>query len=222
MNTDDRTGRLIGRLRRLYTGVASDALDELGFWQNSMRPDIRPLAPGMSMVGRAFTILCHELYHVPNEDDPHRLEFEAIEAAQPGDIIVSQCFNSPGAFWGELLTTRSQVKGLAGAVVDGFTRDTTAIIHYGFPTFVRGINPYNSIKRIDVAATGVPINCGGVDVATGDLVIADNDGVTVLPIGLAEEAIAIAERRRQSEDEVRADLRQGASLMEVWRKYRVI
>jgi 4-hydroxy-4-methyl-2-oxoglutarate aldolase len=213
---------LIGRLGRLYTGVVSDALDELGFWQNSMRPDIRPLAPGSFAVGRAFTILCHELYHIPNEDDPHKIEFEAIESAQRGDIIVAQCFSTLGAFWGELLTTRSQVMGLAGAVVDGYTRDTTAIISYGFPTFVRGIDPYNSIKRIDVAATGVPIVCGGVEVKTGDLVIADNDGVTVVPIELAEKALTIAERRRKSEDDVRDDLRKGATLGEVWRKYRVI
>lgn len=222
MSIQDKTHLLIERLSKLYTGVVSDALDELGFWQNSMRSDIRPLAPGMFSVGRAFTILCYELYHVPNEDDPHKLEFEAIEAAQSGDIIVAQCFKAPGAFWGELLTTRSQMKGLAGAVIDGYTRDTSAIISYKFPTFVRGINPYNSIKRIDVAATGVPIHCGGVDVSTGDLVIADNDGITILPINLAEEAITIGERRRTSEDEVRADLRKGATLGEVWKKYHVI
>jgi regulator of RNase E activity RraA len=127
-----------------------------------------------------------------------------------------------GSYWGELLATASRYRGARGIVVDGFTRDTLQLIEMQFPTFVAGINANDSLGRIDVDGVGGPIECGDVKVEQGDLLLADYDGVVVIPAAVADEVITRAEEKVAGENLVRSKLAEGMPVWEAFRTYGVI
>jgi 4-hydroxy-4-methyl-2-oxoglutarate aldolase len=216
---DEQATNLIVRLGKLYTPVLADVLDRLNCRNQSLRADVRPLFPSARIAGYALTvqtILAPEI--APAE--PYKGELEAVDALGPLDVmVVSSC---DWSFWGELLSTAALYRGCRGIIIDGFTRDTTAIIKMEFPTFCRGIHPADSLGRIDVAAHNVPILCGGVLVNAADLILADADGVVVVPRAVAVEAIELAEEKIRSENLVRAKLAEGMSVTEAFRRYGVL
>jgi 4-hydroxy-4-methyl-2-oxoglutarate aldolase len=220
-NTPSSSGaqRLIDRVDRLYPAVVSDVLDRLGFRQQAMAPEIRPLFPEARVCGLARPVLAIPSYAVPAKD-PYKLELEVVDTMRPGDVMVISRID--GSFWGELLSTAATYRGARGIVVDGYTRDTLAIIRMGFPTFVRGIHIADSLGRLEVAAYDVPVVCGGVRVRPGDLVLGDFDGVVVVPGEVAEEAIRLAEEKVSGENKVREHLQQGMPVSEAFRRYGVI
>jgi regulator of RNase E activity RraA len=215
----DSAGSLVERLERLYPAVVSDVLDRMGYRQQAMAPHIRPLFPEARLCGAAVPVLAVPAYSVP-ETDPYKMELEAVDRLGPGDVMVVSRID--GSFWGELLSTAARYRGARGIVVDGYTRDSLAIIRMGFPTFVRGIHIADSLGRLEVAAYDVPIVCGGVRVSPGDLVLADFDGVVVVPGEAAEEAIRRAEEKVSGENKVREHLSQGMPVSEAFRRFGVI
>src|SRR5438067_6406123 len=154
---------LIDRLERLHPAIVSDCLDRLGHRAQVLAPHIRPLSRDMKVAGYASTVHCVDVDRVPpDRDDWYRGELSAVDALQPGDVmVVSTC---RGSYWGELLATASRFRGARGIVADAYTRDCRALIEMRYPTFVAGILAYDSLGRIDVDAVGVPIECGGVTV----------------------------------------------------------
>lgn len=214
----DPDAPLLERLERLYPAVISDELDRIGLRHQVMRPDIRPLFPGARVVGRAFTLHAVPVFSIP--EAPYRLEMEAVDRLRPGDVLCVSTIDA--SFWGELLSTAAQARGCRGVVVDGYTRDTRAIVAMGFPTFVRGVHMADSLGRVDVIAFGTPIECGGVAVRPGDFLFGDDDGVVVLPRECAEEVIARAEEKRRGENQVREHLRQGMSVAEAFRRFGIL
>jgi len=212
---------LVERLSRLHPAVVADCLDRRGLRRQVLAPHIRPLAPTMRLAGFAATVHCVAVDAVPeSRHDWYRNELASVDALQPGDvIIVSTC---RGSFWGELLATASRVRGALGVVADAYTRDTLALIAMGFPTFAAGIHCADSLGRIDVDAFDIPITCGGVDVAPGDLVLADYDGVVIIPAELGEEIVARAEVKVSGENIVREKLAEGMPVSEAFRTYGVI
>ena len=217
----DRDLALIDRLERLYPAVVADVLDGLGAREQVLDPGIRPLSAGSKVAGFASTVSCVPVGAVPaSRDDWYRGELAAVDALQPGDVmVVSTCRAS---YWGELLATAARHRGARGIVADAYTRDTLALIEMGFPTFAAGIHCADSLGRIDVDAVGVPVSCGGVEVASGDLVLGDYDGVVVIPAGTAEEVIALAEEKVAGENLVREKLAEGMPVAEAFRAYGVI
>ena len=212
---------LIERLVRLHPAVVSDCLDRLGFRDCVLAARIRPLDPGSRVVGRARTVRCVAADGVPPDPaDWYRGELEAVDALEPGDVmVVSTC---EGAYWGELLATAAAYRGARGIVADAYTRDTLALIAMGFPTFVAGIHCADALGRIDVEAMGVVIECGGVSVADGDLVLGDHDGVVVVPQAVAGEVVRAAEEKVDGEDLVRRKLAEGMPVAEAFRTFGVI
>jgi 4-hydroxy-4-methyl-2-oxoglutarate aldolase len=212
---------LIGRLERLHPAVVSDCLDKVGIRDRVLAPRIRPLDPGSKLAGRARTVQCVPVDAAP--DDPadwYRGELEAVDSLRPGDVIVvSTC---EGSCWGELLATAATSRGAHGIVADAYARDTLALIEMGFPTFVAGIQCTDSLGRIDVAAVGGEISCGGVTVVEGDFVLADHDGVVVVPAAVAEEVIALAEAKVADENEMRQKLAAGMPVAEAFRESGVL
>jgi 4-hydroxy-4-methyl-2-oxoglutarate aldolase len=209
----------VERLAALYSPVVADVLDRLGYRDQSLRAEIRPLSRGMVAAGTARTVRT-----VPAQDlapaEPYKGEMAAVDALGPGDVmVVSAC---DWSFWGELLSTAARYRGCRGVVIDGYTRDTPAIIAMGFPVFWRGIHPADSLGRLDVAEHDVPIHCGGVLVVPGDLVLADDDGIVIIPQGIAERAIALAEEKVRGENLVRKALAEGMSVTEAFRRYGVL
>ena len=215
------THDLIDRLERLHPAVIADCLDRLGARSQVLDPRIRPLAAGMKLAGRAATVRCVEVDAMPpSRDDWYRRELEAVDALQRGDVmVVSTC---SGSYWGELLATAATARGARGIVADAYTRDALALIAMGFPTFAAGIHCADSLGRIDVEAVGVPVACGGVEVAAGDLVLGDYDGVVVVPAALADETVARAEEKLAGESLVRERLREGMPVADAFRTYGVI
>ena len=212
---------LVDRLGSLYTAVVSDTLDRLGIRGNAMAPHIRPLYAQAKAAGFAATVHCVAVDAPPaNREDWYRGELGAVDALVPGDLmVVSTC---SGCYWGELLATASRFRGARGIVADAWTRDTLALIEMEFPTFVAGISPVDSLGRIDVDAIGVPVECGGVTVNPGDLVLGDHDGVVVVPSSVAEEVLTLAEEKVAGENLVRDELARGMPVSEAFRTYGVI
>jgi 4-hydroxy-4-methyl-2-oxoglutarate aldolase len=212
---------MLERLEQLYPGVISDCLDRIGYRQQVMRPHIRPLYPEARLAGFAMTVHCIEVDSPPaNEDDHYRGELQAVDSLRPGDVMVVSTCN--GSYWGELLATASRFRGAMGIVADAYTRDTARLTEMQFPTFVAGISAYDSLGRIDVDQVQAPIICGGVSVKPDDLVLADFDGIVVIPSEVAEETIVRAEEKVSGEDLVREKLAEGMPVWQAFRTYGVI
>jgi regulator of RNase E activity RraA len=205
----------------LYTAVLSDALDEMGIRDRAMREFIRPLSPDYVFVGWARTILAMDLHHT--SEDPYKLEIEAIDSLLPGEIaVVSTGHSLRNAPWGELLSTAAMARGARGAVVDGLVRDVKKIFALGFPVFATGIKPVDSRGRGEVVDYNVPVECGGVVVAPGDLIVADYDGVVAVPAKAVAEAVQLATEKVSRENDSRKELMDGAYLRDVYKKYGVL
>ncbi|MGB9183795.1 MAG: hypothetical protein WCB67_06995 [Solirubrobacteraceae bacterium] len=224
MNTEQLAVRdlsLLERLRQLHPAVVSDCLDRMGYREQVLAPHIRPLYPEARMAGFAKTVHCIEIDQPPpSEDDYYKGELQAVDSLQAGDVMVVSTCN--GSYWGELLATASRYRGAVGIVADAYARDIERLIEMQFPTFVAGILANDSLGRIDVDHVGVPVQCGGVTVKPDDLVLADYDGVVVVPSAVAEEAISRAEEKVAGEDLVREKLADGMPVWEAFRTYGVI
>ncbi len=224
MDTDQLAARdvsMLERLGKLYPAVVSDCLDRIGYRQQVMRPHIRPLYPQARLAGFAMTVHCVEVDSLPaSSDDYYKGELQAVDALHAGDVmVVSTC---EGSYWGELLATAARYLGAVGIVADAYGRDTDQLIEMQFPTFLAGISACDSLGRIDVDQVQAPIECGGVSVKPNDLVLADFDGVVVVPSEVAEEAITRAEEKVSGENLVREKLAEGMPVWEAFRTYGVI
>jgi regulator of RNase E activity RraA len=214
-----RSTELIERLSRLYTPVVADVLDRLGSRNQFMRADIRPLAPPMRLAGFALTVQTAPATEI-SPAEPYKGELAAVDALQANDVmVVSPCAWS---FWGELLSTAARYRGCRGVVIDGYTRDSNTIMEMNFPVFCRGIHPADSLGRLDVLAHNVPIVCGDVAVHAGDLVLADHDGIVVVPSAMAVNALEAAEEKVRGENMVRQKLAEGMSATEAFQRYGIL
>ena len=207
--------------KNLYTAVLADSLDEMGLREQAMRETIRPLSPDLVFSGWARTISCMDVYHT--NSDPYEIEIESVDSLMPGEIVVVSTGDSRrNAPWGELLSTAALSRGARGAVIDGLVRDVRKIQALGFPVFASGIKPVDSRGRGVVVDYNVPVGCGGVVVAPGDLVVADFDGVVVVPAAAVTEAVRLATEKVMRENQSRAELMNGKLLRDVYRKYGVL
>jgi 4-hydroxy-4-methyl-2-oxoglutarate aldolase len=208
---------------KLFTSVLSDTLDGLGFRDQAMRPSIRPLDESKTLVGRARTGFYMEVFHIAPGENPYDLEIRLIDDLKPGEVAVLGCGAAQTiAPWGELLSTACVARGAAGCITDGLVRDIRAIRTLGFPVFHGGIGPLDSKGRGKVMAIDVPIACGGVRVAPGDLVFGDADGVICVPQEIEEKAIAAALQKVEGEDRTREALARGEKLAQVFARYGIL
>ena len=207
------------RIARLYTPVLADVLDRLGLRNQAMHSRIRPLWPEAKAAGFALTVQT-----VPAREAsspcPYAGELAAVDSLQADDVLVVS--ETAWSFWGELLSTAANYRGCRGVVLDGPTRDSPAIRKMGFPVFHVGFHPADSLGRLDVVAHNVPIQCGGVLVYPGDLVLADHDGVVVVPNAAADEALRLAEEKVSGENLVRKALAEGMSTADAFKKYGIL
>jgi len=206
-----------------FTALLSDCLDAVGRMHQAMPSHIRPLDEQSIMVGRARTGAYMEVYHVEPGINPYELEMDLIDSLKPGEIPIFACSNPTRvAPWGELLSTAAQVRGAAGAVMDGCVRDIKAIRAMGFPVFHGGIAPLDSKGRARVMAIDIPVECAGVAVAPGDLVFGDADGLVVVPQAVEKEVLSLAQEKLRGERDTLADLRGGATLRQVFDRYGIL
>jgi regulator of RNase E activity RraA len=206
----------------LFTALVSDCLDQCGFTKQALPSFIRPLDEAMVLVGRARTALFMEVYEVP-AGNPYEMEIALIDSLQSNDIPVFACSNrSRIAPWGELLTTAARNRGAVGALMDGCVRDVKAIRAIGFPVFHGGIAPLDSKGRGRVMAVDVPIECAGVPVNSGDLIVGDADGIVIVPARAESEVLKLAFDKLRQERSTLQDLKRGESLAAVYARYGVL
>ena len=208
---------------RLFASVLSDCLDAAGVMDQALPARIRPLDEASVMVGRARTAQFMEVDHHEAGTNPYELEIALIDSLGGDEIPVFACSNPDRiAPWGELLSTAAQVRGAAGALMDGRTRDIKAIRQMGFPVFHGGIGPLDSKGRGRVMALDVPVRCAGVKVAPGDLIFGDADGVVVIPRAIEEKVLTLAFDKIKGEKRTLDDLRAGEKLGDVFAKYGIL
>ncbi len=206
---------------KLYTAVLADIMDSLGYRQQIMRHDLRPLYADATLVGRAATMLTADVYQVSRE--PYKLELVLLDDLKLGEVVVCATRGSTrAALWGELLSTHTRAKGGRGALIDGLARDAQKMIQMRFPVFALGLSPADSRGRIEVIAIRVPVEVGGVLVHDGDLVVADFDGCVAVPQDIEEQVIGGALRKVSDENVVRDILSKGASIQQVFKEYGVL
>jgi 4-hydroxy-4-methyl-2-oxoglutarate aldolase len=206
---------------KLYSAVIADVLDNLGYMNQVLRYDLRPLYPEAKMAGRASTMATVEVHAVPKE--PFKLELQLLDEIQPGNIVVCATQGSTrAALWGELLSTSARAKGGRGVLIDGLSRDAAKIIEMRFPVFALGLSPADSRGRLDVIAIHQPVKIGDVTINDGDLVMGDLDGCVVIPQAIEDQAIEQAFQKVSAENVVRDLLSQGASIQQVFQEYGVL
>jgi 4-hydroxy-4-methyl-2-oxoglutarate aldolase len=209
----------VQRLEKLYTPVVADVLDKLGYRFQTMKPSLRPLYPDAKCAGFALTVQTVPAREI-SPKQPYAGELTAVDALQANDVLVVS--EGEWSFWGELLSTAAKFRGCCGVIIDGFTRDTQAIIKMGFPVFCRGIHPADSLGRLDVSGHNLRIECAGVMVDPGDLILADHDGVVVVPQVVAEETLRLAEEKVGGENLVRRALQEGMTTTEAFKKFGIL
>lgn len=207
---------------RLYTAVISDSLDSLGYRRQVMREYIRPVHSRYQVVaGYAHTIAFVDSDEIL--ENPFDAEIAAVDSIPVGAmVVISTGLSKQNAPWGELLSTAAVARGARGAVMDGFVRDVKLIAELGFPVFATGMKPVDSNGRGKLVSFSEPIVCGEVEVNPGDLVVADYDGVVVIPQSMIAETMERALAKVEGENQSRTELRKGAYLRDVYAKYGIL
>ncbi len=201
----------LDRLRELGSSVAADALRDMGRPDQTAAFGIRPVGPGHACAGVVRT--AH--FEPVGDGGGDFLPLAAfIDAAGPGDVLVMDSARgaAPGSMWGEICSTTATARGAAGVVIDGFMRDEHALAAMDLPLFSRGAHSRDFLGRSTLAATGVPIEIGGVTVAEGDMVVADVDGVVFFPAELLDALLTACEAKAAAEAELMEAVAAGGSL----------
>lgn len=213
---------------RLHTAAVGDLLDSMGFYHQFLPPEIQPLQNDMIILGRALPVLELDLADPELAAEaawsgrPFGLMLEALDDLKPGEVYFCTGSSAAYATWGELMSTRAMQLGAAGAVLDGYSRDTRGILKLGFPTFSRGRYAQDQRPRGQVIDFRVPVVCCGVTVNPHDVIFGDLDGV-VVPQTIEEDVFALALEKMEKEQTVQNALqKQGISAQAAFSKYGVL
>lgn len=219
----DRLAMLETCRAELYSAVVSDTLDAMGLRDQVVAPGLNPIAEDMKIFGFARVGIYMPIYHDDESVNVYEHEIRLIDDLAPGDVPVISCnANRAIAPWGELLSTRAQYLQSAGCITDGSVRDVAMIRAIRYPVFSGGRNPVDTKYRGKMMWIDVPCVIGGVRVNSGDLVIADLDGIVFVPADQMDEAVAGALGKVRSENRVRDELRHGASLVDVFARHGIL
>ncbi|SFM15862.1 RraA family protein [Methylobacterium pseudosasicola] len=186
--------------------LGSSTLYEASGLPCSVDPLVRPVWPGASIAAPAYPLTCS-----PGDNLAIHI---GLERAPRGSVLVVSTGDFVAGYWGEVLTVAAEVAGIVGLVIDGGARDIAALAARRFPVFARGISVRGTIKA-SAPSIGKPQLITGVAVAPGDLVVADDDGVIILPTTEAERVLTAGEARAAKEAAMMERLAQGASTLDL-------
>ncbi|HEX4227867.1 MAG TPA: RraA family protein [Bryobacteraceae bacterium] len=204
----------------LYTPVVGDILDLIDHRHQFLPQPIQPISADTRLVGRAMPVQIADVWGHP--DQPFGRLTEALDQIQPGEVYIATGGSLNCAAWGEIMTAAARTRGGAGAVLDGFHRDTPRILEQNWPVFSRGRYAQDAAVRSRVLEIRVPIEIAAVRIRPGDLIFGDLDGVLVIPREAEEETITRALEKARSEKVVRREIEAGASTTEVFKKYGIL
>ncbi len=199
--------RNVERAGKLDTATLSDALDKLGIAGQCYR--IKPRDASFRLVGRAWTLL-----YGPAANPPGTVG-DYIDDVPPGSVIVlDNGGRDTATVWGDILTEIAHRRGVAGTVIDGICRDVALCLQLGYPVFAKDHWMRTGKDRVQVEATGIPVNIGDARVAPGDLLRGDADGVIVIPKVHEARVLDAAEAIEAAETRIRDAVRGGMRLDE--------
>jgi 4-hydroxy-4-methyl-2-oxoglutarate aldolase len=209
---------LTERLGRVYTGAVHDVLRSMGVEDCVLPPGIKPLKDGQVLAGEIWTVGGH----IDRSADAHEtlLGWTGLLSKAPSDkVIICQPNTYEIALMGELSAETLKLKGVRGYIVDGGCRDVDFILKMDFPVYCRFTTPADIVGRWLPAQFGQPITIGRVTISTGDYVLADRDGVVVLPRDKAAAAITQTEEVIRTENKVRTAILGGMDPQEAYKTY---
>lgn len=221
---------LFGLMRsRLFPAVVGDILDTMGLTNQFLPSAIKPVAKSMVVAGRAMPVLETNCFaraepdgKLPLSRQPFGLLFQALDDLAPNEVYVATGCAPQFALWGGLMTTRAMHLKAAGAVLDGYSRDTVEVLELGLPVFSLGGYSQDQGPRGKVVDYRVPVEIQGVRVRPGDIVFGDQDGVLVIPREAEVEAISLALEKVQTESSVRTAIKNGMSTVEAFNTFGVM
>ncbi len=206
------------RFRAVYTGALTDVLDGLGLLNQTLSPELRPLRPGMTLCGPAFTIDGRPRSGIPYRDSIVAI-LDMLGVVPAHHVAVYETNDTASAHLGELSVASLATRGCAGAVIDGGCRDVSAIVEEGLPVFSRYVTPQDCVPRWELLGHSREITAGGVRISPGDWIVADGDGIVAIPNDVCEEVLSRAEAVVATESRVRASVREGTLPREAFDRY---
>ena len=207
--------------RELYSAVVCDALDGLGYPDQSPRLQFPIRTTDGVMFGRCRTTL----WEVNTEEDsnPYEKELIAVDLCQPDEVLICAAGGSMrSGIWGELLSTAASNRGCVGAIVDGAVRDVAKMSEMGFPVIARGTCVYDSKHRQRVSDYNVRVDIGGVAIQSGDIIIGDGDGIVVVPQEVEVRVLSAAWKKVHDENRTRDAIREGMGAQEAYERFGVL
>jgi len=215
--------------RELFTCVVGDVMDKMGLQHQFLPPQIRPLRQNMILVGRAMPVLSVDVFEekvagTNNKlmEKPFGLMLEALDDLKTNEVYVNTGSSPRNALWGELMSIRAGKLGAAGAVLNGYLRDTRAVLELNFPAFCWGSYAQDSAPRYKVVDFRIAVEIGAVRVRPGDFLFGDIDGVCVIPAEAAAEVFTRALEKARGEKLVRKALEEGSSAVAAFEKHRIM
>ncbi|MEO6812391.1 MAG: RraA family protein [Ginsengibacter sp.] len=216
--------------QELFTALVGDVLDKLGFLHQFLPQQLKPLDPKMVVIGRAMPVLEADVFDEVAENSnnpimqkPFGLMFEALDSLKENEVYICTGSSPKYALWGGLMSVRAIKLKAAGAVMNGFSRDTNQILHLNFPTFSLGTYAQDQGPRGKVIDYRIPIEWGHIRISPGDIIFGDRDGVLVIPKEAEEEAFVGALKKAHDEKLVLKDLQSdGMSSVDVFQKFGIM
>ena len=211
---------LTDRLQDCYTGAVYDVMKGMGVSDSILPSDIRPTDDSLTLAGQIWT--CSGRIDESASADETLMAWTGLLSEAPGgSVVVCQPNDGSLAHMGELSAETLKLRAIRGYVVDGGCRAVDFIRRLEWPVFCRYYTPADVVGRWLAEALGEPIEIGGVSISTGDYLLADIDGVVVIPEGIAEDVVAKTEEIINTESALRRDILQGMDPQQAYRKYRL-
>jgi len=212
----------------LFTAVVGDIMDKLGFQRQFLPPRVQPLQEKMVVIGRAMTVLEADIFSQNGSgansilNKPFGLMLEALDDLKTDEVYVCTGASPTYALWGELMSMRAMKLGAAGAIVDGYSRDTSGILKLGFPTFSHGRYAQDQAPRGKVVDFRVPLQIGDARIECGDIIFGDIDGVCVIPRQIETETFVKAIEKARGEKLVAKAIQKGISAKAAFETYGIL
>ncbi|EGU61842.1 demethylmenaquinone methyltransferase [Vibrio nigripulchritudo ATCC 27043] len=221
---------LFARIKEeLFSAVIGDVMDKMGYTQQFFPPYLTTLRRDMVIAGRAMTVLEADVFEEVSSESanpimakPFGLMFEALDSLKPNDVYVCTGSSPDYALWGGLMSTRAIKLGAAGAILDGYIRDSNEILSLNFPVASRGCYAQDQGPRGKVINYNVPLRVGQVQIQPGDIIFGDCDGVLCIPKEIEDEVISKALEKVRGESEVRKALENGMSTVEAFERFGIM